>query len=176
MPRMLADKKRTLWVLDEWPEDVDNVDAVTLNEAENASCVVGNSGFTLGAGSPNTENDGALCEGDSAETPTSQTYEASMNVFRFYDHDTGQIIVEEDFLFQALKEFGSTVVLALRDGGKEHDKEAEDGDEVSFYEVTSGGMGRPTDTTGWQKREAHLTVNRAAEDKWVGGVAPDEGS
>lgn len=170
--RMLADKGRTLWLLEALPEDPNAPDAVEINDGQMASRSVGNAGFNLGSTSPQTVNDGSQCEGDSAETPTAQQYEASMNVFRFYETGTKQIAVEEDFLFQAMKEFGSELVFAFRDGGKPCEEDAVDGDEVSIYEVTVGGMGRATDTTGWQKRTAFLTVNRAWEDKWVGGTPP----
>jgi len=83
--------------------------------------------------------------------------------------------VEEDFVFQAFKEFGSEVWVALRDGGKEHTEEAEEGDEVSIYKLIAGGMGRASDTAGWQKREAHVTVADGFEDKWVGGTPPVAG-
>lgn len=172
MPRMLADAKKALWLLDELPEDPKKPTASEINDGQNAACSVGKSGFNLGAGSPNTESDGALCDEGELQTPTSKTYEAAMNVFRFYDSETGQIDEEEDFLFQALKDFGSEVIVALRDGGKPYDEDAEDGDEVSIYVLTAGGMGRSTDTGGYQKREAHVTVTRAFEDVLVTDETP----
>src|SRR5699024_2723354 len=172
MPRMLADARKTLWLLDTLPEDPRNPDASELNAGENASCSVGKAGFNLGAGAPNTESDGALCDEGDLQTPTSKTYEAAMNVYRFYDPETGQIDDEEDFLFQALKDFGSEVILALRDGGKMYDADAESGDEVSIYVLTAGGMGRSTDTGGYQKRVAHVTVTRAFEDVIVASETP----
>lgn len=175
MPRMLADKKRTLWLLESLPADPGAPTAEEINGGQVASCSVGNAGFELGAGSPNTVNDGSQCEGESAETPTNKTYNASMNVFRFYDPETGQIAVSEDFLYQAMKEFGSELIFAFRDGGKAHTEDAEDGDEISIYKCTAGGMGRATDTQGWQKRVAHVTVQDAWEDKWVGGTPPVAG-
>ncbi len=175
MARMLADKKRTLWILEGKPEDPNAPTAEEINGGQNASCSIGNAGFSIGASAPNVENDGSLCEGASAETPTSKTYDASMNIYRFYEPGTKQIDVEEDFVFQAFKEFGSEVWVALRDGGKGHTEEAVDGDEVSIYKLTAGGMGRASDTAGWQKREAHVTVAEGFEDVWVGGEAPAGG-
>lgn len=172
MPMMLADKKRTLWLLDGKPSNPKAPTAQEINtDGENVSCVVGNAGFNLGAGAPNTTNDGPLCKSDSISVPTSKTYDVSMNIFRMYD-ETGQIDPVEDFLFQAVKEFGSVIWVAFRDGGKEHDQAASDGDEVSIYELTAGGMGRATDTGGYQKRQAHFTVTDAYEDVYVGGTVP----
>lgn len=167
MPRMLADAKKTIWLLEELPEDPNNPTAAEINAGQNASCAVGKDGFNLGAGAPTTTADGALCDEGDLQVPTSKTYEAAMNVYRFFDPDTGQIDPAEDFFFQALKEFGSEVIVAYRDGGKPYNAEAEDGDEVSIYVLTAGGMGRATDTGGYTKRTAHVTVTRAFEDVLV---------
>ena len=168
MPRMLADAKKTLWLLEELPAEPSEPTAVEINAGQNASCTVGKDGFNLGAGTPTTTSDGALCDEGDLQVPTSKTYEAAMNIYRFFDPQTGQIDPEEDFFFQAAKEFGSELIVAYRDGGKKYDADAEDGDEVSIYVLTAGGMGRATDTGGYTKRVAHFTVTRAFEDVLVG--------
>jgi len=165
MARMLADAKTTLILLDELPADPNNPTAAEL-EGENASCVVGKAGFSIGAGTPNTEADTPLCTEGESQIPVSKTYEANMNVYRYFDAD-GQIDPEEDFFFQALKDFGSEVHVAVREGGKGHKDPIVEGDEVSIYTLIAGGMGRSTDGAGYTKRVAHVTVAAGWEDKTV---------
>ena len=165
MARMLADAKTTLILLDALPEDPDNPTVAEL-EGENASCVVGKAGFSIGAGTPNTEADTPLCTEGESQIPTSKTYEANMNVYRYFDED-GQIDPEEDFFFQALKDFGSEVHVAVREGGKGYKDPIVEGDEVSIYTLIAGGMGRSTDGAGYTKRVAHVTVAAGWEDKLV---------
>lgn len=170
MPKMLADGKDTLWVLPSLPSDPTKPTKAEINGGDDASCSVGKAGFVLGAGSPNTTTDGGLCDEGEMQIPTSKTYEASMNVFRFFDNQ-GQIDGTADFLFDALREFGSEVILAYRDGGKKHTEQADEDDEVSIYKVISGGMGRATDRSGYSKRVAHISVVQAWEDvKVVSGT------
>lgn len=163
MPRMLADAKTTFILLDELPDDPRNPTVEEL-EGENASCVVGKSGFAIGAGAPNTESDTPLCTEGESQIPVSKTYEATFNVYRYFDRETGQIDTEEDFLFQALKDFGSEVHVAVREGGKGYEDPIEAGDEVSIYTLVAGGMGRSTDAGGYSKRVAHVTVSAGWED------------
>lgn len=172
MPRMLADAKDTLILLDEWPADPRNATVADL-QGTNASYVVGKSGFNLGAGAPNSESDTPLgTEGDMT-LPVSKTYEATMNVYRYFDPDTGQIDAEEDFFFQALKEFGSEVPVAYREGGKDPEQPPAEGDEWSFYKLMSGGMGRSTERTGYTKRVANVTIIDAVEDVTITGAGSE---
>lgn len=163
MPKMLADGNDTLWVLDTLPADPEAPTATEINAGENASCVVGKSGFVLGAGAPTTASDAPLCTEGEMQIPVSKTYEATMNVYRFFD-ESGQIDPTDDFFFDALREFGSEVILAYRDGGKKHTEDAAEDDEISIYKVISGGMGRATDRSGYSKRVAHVSVTEAWED------------
>jgi len=168
MARMLADGKTTMLLLDEWPENPRTATVADLADAQDASCVVGKSGFGIGAGSPNTAEDTPLCTEGDTTIPVSKTYEATMNVYRYFNKD-GQIDEEEDFFFQALKEFGAEVPVAIREGGKTHEQPPEAGDEWSFYKLVSGGMGRATDGEGYTKRVAHVSVSDAAEDVVISG-------
>ena len=164
MPRMLADAKQTLWLLDEMPEDPKKPTAVEINAGQDISCVIGKAGFNLGSGTSNKQADTPLCTEGETQVPTSKTYEVAMNIYRYYDPETGQIDKTEDFFFQAVKEFGSEVIVALRDGGKAHTEDAEAGDEVSIYKLVAGGMGRSTDGGGYSKRVADFSVVEAHED------------
>ncbi|HLS02592.1 MAG TPA: hypothetical protein VK054_11545 [Beutenbergiaceae bacterium] len=164
MARMLADAKQTLWLLDEMPEDPKNPTAAEINAGQDISCVIGKAGFNLGSGTSNKEADTPLCTEGETQVPTSKTYEVAMNIYRYFDADTGQIDPAEDFFFQAVKEFGSEVVVALRDGGKAHTEDADAGDEVSLYRLISGGMGRSTDGGGYSKRVADFSVVEGHED------------
>ena len=171
--RLLADKGTTAWLLPALPEDPENPTVEEVNAGQDISCVVA-ADFNIGAGAPTTTEDGALCEGANRQVPTAATHEATINAIRFYNPETRQVDVESDFFFQAVKEFGSEVVVAVRDGGKDPRKfpEAVAGDEISVYSLISGGAGRAADRTGYQKRLIHVTVQDAYEDKWVGGEAP----
>lgn len=175
--RVLADKGISVWMLDGKPEDPEAPTAEEINDGDHIDCVVGTD-FNVGAGSPNTTNDGPLCRGMEQQVPTSATYDATISALRFYNRDTGQIDVESDFFFQAVKEFGSVIWIAVRDGGKDPrlEPDAEDGDEISIYEITSGGAGRASDRSGYQKRVIHAEVSDAYEDKWVGGEPPTAAS
>ena len=163
MVRLLADAKDTLLLLEDMPDDPQNATAADVT-GENVSCSVGKAGFVLGAGAPTTTEDTALCTEGETQIPTAKTYEVTANIYRFFDPETKQIDPEEDFLFQAVKEFGSEIVVAYRQGGKEHTEPAEAGDEWSFYKLVAGGMGRSTETGGYSKRVAHLSVTEAHED------------
>src|SRR5690625_723071 len=139
MARVLADAKTTLILHDELPENPNNPTAAEL-EGQNASCVVGKAGFGIGAGTPNTEADTPLCTEGESQIPVSKTYEANMNVYRYFDAE-GQIDPEEDFFFQALKDFGSEVHVAVREGGKGHKDQLVEGGEVVIYTMIAGGLG-----------------------------------
>ena len=167
MVRLLADAKDTLLLLESMPEDPRNATAADV-VGEDASCAVGKAGFVLGAGTPTTSEDTPLCTEGETQIPTAKTYEVTMNIYRFFDPETRQIDPEEDFFFQAVKEFGSEIVIAYRQGGKEHTDPPEAGDEWSFYKLIAGGMGRSTETGGYSKRVAHLTVTEAHEDITLG--------
>lgn len=167
MARMLADAKQTLWLLDSMPADPDAPTVAEINAGQDISCVVGKAGFNLGSGTSNKGADTALCTEGETQVPVSKTYEVAMNIYRHFDADTGQIDPVEDFFFQAVKEFGSEVIVAFRDGGKEHTEPAAEGDEVSIYRLVAGGMGRSTDTGGYSKRVADFSVTEAHEDKLV---------
>lgn len=171
--RVLADKGISVWMLDGKPEDPEAPTVEEINDGDHIDCVVGTD-FSVGSGTPNNTTDGPLCRGMEQQVPTSSTYESTITALRFYDKETRQIHVESDFFFQAVKEFGSTIWIAVRDGGKDPRKEpdAEDGDEVSIYELISGGAGRASDRSGYQKRVIHVEVSDAYEDKWVGGEPP----
>src|SRR5699024_12456951 len=75
MPRMLADAKKTIWLLEELPADPNNPTAAEINAGQNASCAVGKDGFNLGAGAPTTTADGALCDEGDLQVPTSKRSE-----------------------------------------------------------------------------------------------------
>ena len=163
MVRLLADAKDTLLLLDEMPEDPRSATTADV-QGEDASCSVGKAGFTLGAGAPTTTEDTALCTEGETQIPTAKTYEVTANIYRFFDPETQQIDPEEDFFFQAVKDFGSEIVVAYREGGKEHTEPPASGDEWSFYKLVAGGMGRATERSGYSKRVAHLSVVEAYED------------
>lgn len=170
--RVLADKGISVWLMDE-PTDPSKAVATEINAGQDIACVV-SPDFNIGAGTPTTSEDGSLCEGANRQVPTAATHEATINALRFYDKDTLQVHVESDFFFQAVKEFGTEFWVAVRDGGKDPRKfpDAVEGDEVSIYKLISGGAGRATDRSGYQKRQIHVTVADAYEDLWVDETAP----
>src|SRR5699024_11568363 len=105
MARMLADGKITMLLLDEWPKDPKKATVADLADAQDASCVVGKSGFGIGAGTPNTEDDTPLCTEGVTTIPVSKTYVVTINVYWYFD-----IVVqrddEEDIFFHDLIEYG----------------------------------------------------------------------
>lgn len=170
MPKMLADAKDTLWVLDEWPSDPPEPEEI--NAGENVSCSVAKQNFNIGPTTPTTTADTPLCEQGEMQIPTSPQYSATFDIYRFFNPVTGQLDVEGDQLAQRFKEFGASVVVAYRAGGKDHTQPAAEGDEISVYELISGQLGGATDRAGWSKRPVQASVARAMQDVWVGGSAP----
>lgn len=170
---VLADKGITVWLLDGKPEDPFEPTASEINAGEDISCVLGRD-FSVGSGTPQTTDDGPLCQGAGIQVPTAENYEATVSAIRRFIPGTRQIHVEDDFFFQLAKEFGATYWIAVRDGGKDPriDPNAEEGDEVSVYEIMSGGAGRASDRSGYQKNVLHSFVQQAYEYGWVGGTAP----
>ncbi|HEY4536435.1 MAG TPA: hypothetical protein VIG71_10790 [Enteractinococcus sp.] len=170
--RLLADKGTTAWLIEK-PADPSKAVSTEINAGQDISCVVA-ADFNIGAGAPQTTDDGALCEGANRQVPTAATHEATINAIRFYDPETRQVHVEDDFFFQAVKEFGTEFWVAVRDGGKDPREfpDAVEGDEVSIYKLISGGAGRAADRAGYQKRQIHVTVSDAYEDLWVDEAAP----
>ena len=169
---VLADKGITVWWLDGKPTDPFAPTAEDIN-GQNIECVLGRD-FNIGSTTPQTTDDGPLCQGAGVQVPTGTLWAATMSAIRKYDPTTRQIHVADDAFYQAAKELGSELWIAVRDGGKNPliDPDAEEGDEVSIYRVLFGQAGRSSDRAGYQKRQLYPFVQEAFEDVWVGGTEP----
>lgn len=160
----LADGKVKLAILPVAPA---NPDAPTLTEATaglDVSCRIAKTPYTLGPTTSETVNDPALCSDVNATVYGASNYEGQIAPFRYFDSETGQVDVEGDEVYQALKTKGSEIWLIERDTGKKSTEPFEVGDEVSVYRVLLDNPKKPSDRTGYTKRIIDLAVQQGHLD------------
>lgn len=166
MPKTIADQKITLWALTEKPADMSAVTVTEIEAGKKISCNIMKSDYQLGASGDNMISEGALCEPGEGQALGSTTYSGNITVFRYYD-EKGVPNPEEDWLFDMVREKGTTLYLVEREGPVETTAPSA-GQEVSAYEVQTGTPQKPSNRTeGYIKRTISLAVLSAAENKAI---------
>lgn len=144
-----------------------NPAAITVAEAtagEDASCNILSSDFDLGPTGSETIDEKALCAKGNAQVFGLSNYGGGFTVFRYIDPETGLPDVTDDWLWDLVKEKGTTLHVVIRENGKDSADEFEVGDEYRYFEVITDDPVRG-DRTGYIKYRLNLAVQNAELDK-----------
>lgn len=161
--KTLADGRITLWALTTKPKDMAKPTAVEIEAGKKISCRIMKSDYALGADSDTEITEQEMCKTGEGKAPGPTSYAGNITVFRYLD-EHGQPVAADDFVWDLIKQKGTTIWLVEREGPIES-KAVELGDIVSVYEVVLGTPTKPSDRfAGYIKRAAKLNVMDAAEN------------
>lgn len=149
--KSLADGRTKLAVLATAPANPEAPTVAELTAGVDASCRVAKTGYSLGATTSETINDPELCVDVNSTVYGASNFAGNFAVFRYYDEETGQVDVEGDEVYQALKTKGSEVWLVERETAKKSTDPWAAGDEVSVYRVLLDNPQKSSDRTGYIK-------------------------
>lgn len=167
--KTLADGRITLWALTVKPKNMAVPTITEIKAGKKISCHIMKSDYALGADSDTEITEQEMCKTGEGKAPGPTSYAGNLTVFRYLD-EAGKPVAADDFVWDLIKQKGTTIWLVEREGPIES-KEAAEGDIVSVYEVVLGTPTKPSDRfAGYIKRTAKLNVMDAAENVTV---APD---
>lgn len=161
MPKQISDQHIALRALPTAPADPK---AITVEEWEAGvplECRIMD--YRLSATASDTVPSSELCEGNNAQAPGRSNYEGNVTVFRYLT-GAGLADAANDIGWTTFKTKGTTLHLAEREG-PEHDAAGAAGQEVSYYEIVTDNPTKPTERSGFIRREVVLLVQRAQENK-----------
>ena len=163
LPRTFGDQRMKVAFSPTVPPDLGSASAAFLNSALEVSCRLVKDGTTFRFTASETITEAAICEPAGAQAAGRDNYEATANVFRFWDKENpGQADPEGDALFSALRVKGSPGVFFIRYTGKKWDEDWEAGDEYQAFVVTSDNWSMPDNPhEGYMKATVPLMVSNA---------------
>lgn len=168
-PRTLADGRIKLVAMTVRPKDLSKPTVSELSAGVELSCRILKSDYKLGATASDTiSGEALLCDTSNTAALGPSNFEGSITPFRYFDED-GKADSENDVAWEALKEKGTLLWIAEREGPM-FDQEWAIGDEVSVYEVVTDTPQKPSDRGGYIKRTVPLLVQAAAENVAVGAA------
>lgn len=169
--KTLADGRITLWALTTKPKDIAAPAVSEIKAGKKISCHIMKSDYALGAESDTEITEQEMCKAGEGKAPGPTSYAGNMTVFRYLD-EAGKPVAADDFVWDLIKQKGTTIWLVEREGPIES-KEITADDIVSVYEVVLGTPTKPSDRfAGYIKRTAKLNVMNAAEEVKVLAVLP----
>lgn len=160
MPKTLADSNVALVLLDSAPADPAAITAAEFDAGTPLQCRVMD--YRLSATGSDAVQQTELCNPTNASVPGRSNYEGNMTVFRYLTA-AGLADTANDVAWDAVKAKGTTLHLVEREGPA-HDGAGAVGEEVSYYEVITDDPQKPTDRTGFIRREVPLFVQKAVEN------------
>lgn len=155
MPKSLADGKIKLTLLTTEPADPSAPTATELNAGTDIECNILKSDFRLSATASDTVADAELCSDGNAVVFGASNYEGNMTVFRYFD-ETGAVDVAADVAFEAAREKGTHLYLAMRENGRDHEVEWTASEEGEYWHVITDEPQQPSDRGGYIKRTIPL--------------------
>lgn len=173
-PRTLADQNMKItWLTVPPAGGLSGLTVTELNAGLDASCRVAKDGTRLAPTSSDTTEDAAVCQPAGAQSLGKSNYEASVQVFRFFDEtNPGAGDPEGDALFADLRVKGSPGVFVIRHTAKRWDAPWAAGDEYQAYQVASDNWQPQSDQyAGYIKAVIPLVV----EDAELNGVVAAAG-
>lgn len=160
---VLSDKHVSLRVLTALPLDPDNPTVAEIAAGTEEADKIVFANFALGPTGSDSGTDPSLSGQPNAYFGVSQ-YAGTLPVFRYLDAD-GKPVAADDALWTKVKEKGSKLVLALREGVA-WDSEPVAGQEVSIYVATTDDP-QPSDRTGYVKYTVPLAISEAHTYKTI---------
>ena len=169
MPKTLADARTRISIMTVKPANPRAATVAELTAGIDGSCRVLKDDYRMSAVASDTVPDTELCSEGNAVTFGASNYEASITPFWYLDED-GKSDALEDVVYQALKEKGTTVWIAEREGPR-YDEAWAAGDTYELYEVVTDNPQKPSTRGGYIKRTIPLGVQRAYLDGVVAAGA-----
>lgn len=160
MPKTLADANVALVLLAAAPADPTKITVAEFDAGTRLECRVMD--YRLSATGSDAIQQTELCNPTNASAPGRSNYEGNMTVFRYLTA-AGLADSTNDVAWDAVKAKGTTLHLVEREGPA-HAGDGEASEEVSYYEVITDDPQKPTDRTGYIRREIPLLVQRAHEN------------
>lgn len=171
--RVLADGKIKFSVLTTAPADPSAPTAAELNAGIDASCLVLLENFSWTAADSDRVNEPALCTTVNAEAPGRGNSNLAMQLWRWYDPETGAVDAAADVLFDAVKLKGTTLYGYTRVGGKDYSEDWAEGDIFDYGAEFLTDAPQLPGLTGLIK----VSVPCLAQAAWqYGTVAAEDGS
>lgn len=165
MPKSIADEHIALVEFTAPPDDIEAITEEEWDAAEPLQCRIMD--FRLSPVASDTVQQSELCVATNASVPTKSNYEGNITIFRYYNAD-GTPDPAGDIAFESFRRKGESHYLGVRQG-PEHDADAADGQEYSYFEVIQDTPTDPTDRGGFLRKEVQLYVQKAALDMVIGG-------
>lgn len=165
----LADGKIKLTMLTAVPGDPANLKVSDLTGGKDLQDNILKSDYVLGATASDTISEAPLSSTGNGTTWGASNYQGSITPFRFLDVN-GAPDPTNDFLFSAVKEKGTTIVLVEREG-PDPSTPWKEGDEYSLYVCVTDTPQKPSERTGYIKRVVPLGVQRAYENRKLAASA-----
>ena len=162
-PKTFGDQRMKVTFLPVIPADLDSISVAELNAGIESSCRLAKDGTTFRFTASETINEAAICEPAGAQAAGRDNYEATANIFRFWDPaNPGNADAEGDALFSALRVKGFTGVFVIRYTGKKWDEDWAAGDEYQAFVVASDNWSMPDNPhEGYMKATVPLMVSNA---------------
>lgn len=166
--KTLADGNTKVTLLAARPTDKNAIGlpALTGAGAKDVSCQILSSDFDYGPTGSSAVDEKGLCAEGNGQAPGLSNFSGGMTVFRYWDEATGLADLEDDFLWEAAKEKGTTLYLAVRDSYKKSSEPWDEDDEYRYFEVITDDPQRGT-REGFIKYRIALMHQDAALDKKV---------
>lgn len=168
MALMLADKRIGLWQLPTKPANPASPTIAEIAAGVNVACKVFKADTYLRATDSATINDPLLC-GGAASAFGESAYEGRLAVARFLD-SAGIPVEEEDVLWEAVREKGTTLWFAHR-AGPVWDAAPAAKQEFSIFEVITDNAQAPQTYDSYIKKIVPLAVQNAWLDRVLAAAA-----
>lgn len=169
MPLTLADGKLKVTALTVPPADINNITLAELTAGIDIQDYVLKSTYRLSPTEDDTVPDTPLGTEGNAVAFGPSNYEGTVSPFRYLD-ETGRPEVDGEEVWNLFREKGSQLVLVEREG-PDPDEAWAAADEYEAYQVLTGTPRKPSDRTGYIKRDVTLGIQKAALFKKVAGAA-----
>lgn len=166
--KTLADGNTKVVLLAARPADKNKITVAesTGAGAKDISCQILASDFDYGPTGSSTVDEKPLCAQGNGQAPGLSNFSGGMTVFRYWDETTGQADDDDDFLWDAAKEKGTTLFLLVRDSYKKSTEPVVASDEYRYFEVVTDDPQRGT-REGFIKYRVTLLHQDAAIDKLI---------
>lgn len=170
--KTLADGNVKVVLLAAAPADKNSITVTeaTAVGAKDMSCNILSSDFDLGPTGSTMIDEKALCAKGNGQALGPSNFSGGFTVFRYFDTVTGQPDAVDDWVWEAVKEKGTTLHLLVRETAKESGEAIAATDEYRYYVATTDDPVRG-DRSGYVKWRINLAVQDAALDKEIAAAA-----
>ena len=167
MPRTLADGRLRLFAMTVKPVNPAAVKVTEVTAGKNIACAVLKADYRLSATDDDAVGEATICDTGNATLPGNSNYEGKLTVVRYINETTG--LADASPADDAWTLFGTkgARLWVWESEGKLQTSVPATGDPYDMYEVVCATAKKPSDRTGYIKREITLHVQQAWESKFL---------